>query len=426
MPARLLADDVSTGGTCPTLPNIVDPLAKLSPALLPLWRAVHLRLSSGTIVSRVRPGPLTVQQREAIADLLGLPRLPGEEPSVSIADLDNALSEALGCDIREVVTRLIGPIGDRAGERELIRTQRAELWRWCTEHPVVRAQPALLDWVESVRRGGLFGGSVEQTRHELDRVLRVLDQLPAAGEPLPAFADSVLRDTHALDDGTRCGGLVQRALATIYGIPPPADASERRALWEQAGIADDDLSSTVLVAGLVTAGDDIVSRVLQVCREAGHAAVVTLQQLGDSPTPRVAPDRVWIVENPSLLAMALHRFGKRCPPLVCTAGWPSSAGILLLRRLHEAGSLLLYHGDFDGEGVRIAANVMARTGARPWRMSSADYVAAVADGPPVGRVTAAPWDAELAAHLSSVGVTVAEERVASTLIDELTDHATAG
>ncbi len=43
-------------------------------ALAPLWRSVHHRLSSGKQVSRVRIGPLTPEQREAVADLLGMSR----------------------------------------------------------------------------------------------------------------------------------------------------------------------------------------------------------------------------------------------------------------------------------------------------------------------------------------------------------------
>ncbi len=39
------------------------------------------------------------------------------------------------------------------------------------------------------------------------------------------------------------------------------------------------------------------------------------------------------VEVTSVMTMALRRFGARCPPLVCTAGWPTGAGILLLSML---------------------------------------------------------------------------------------------
>ncbi|MFD5436667.1 DUF2399 domain-containing protein [Kitasatospora sp. NPDC127067] len=47
-------------------------------------------------------------------------------------------------------------------------------------------------------------------------------------------------------------------------------------------------------------------------------------------------------------------FGRHCPPLVCISGWPNTAVIHLLRRLSDDGASLRHHGDFDGEGIRIA------------------------------------------------------------------------
>ncbi|MGA6165296.1 TIGR02679 family protein [Amycolatopsis magusensis] len=377
------------------------------PELTPLWHAVHTRLSSGLPVSRVRVGPLDADQQAAIADLLGLDKLPGPHADISLPRLQQAVQEATGQDLRTVVTDLRGPIADRAAERRKAADERAELRTWLATHPVVEAQPALADWAATIRAD----------RQELEKALEVLARLPAAGVPLPVFAENVLGETHALDDGRRLTGLVQKALTAIYDLPQPQNAQDRRALRERAGIADDELSSTVLATGFRTTGQDVANRILRVCADAGQAAVLTLQQLRKSEIE--PPQDVWIFENPSVLALALDRFGDRCPPMVCTSGWPSSAGILLLRQL--AGANLHYHGDFDGEGLRIAANVIARTGARPWRMTSEDYLAAAAigDGPPVGRVTDVPWDAALAGHLRSVGTTVSEERVAPVLLTEL-------
>jgi uncharacterized protein (TIGR02679 family) len=391
----------------------------LSPALAPIWRALHLRMSSGQPVSRVRVGPLDAAGRAALADLLGLDRLPGEYATVSVSRLDAVLRTALDVGVADVVERLVGPPADRAGDRRRAAVERAELWEWLERHPVVAAAPSLVAWAAGVRRGGLVGGTVAETRRELERALAVLAALPAPGLPLPVFAERVLGDPHGLDDPGRCPGLVLRALAARAGLPPPADSDVRRALWERAGVAPDELSSTVLAAGFRLPGHDVVARVLRASAEAGQAAVLTLAQLraaGDRP--QVPPD-VWAFENPAVLALALDRFGARCPPLVCISGWPSAAGVLLLRRLTDGGATVRYHGDLDGDGLRIAANVLSRTGARPWRMTSADYLAAAAAGPPVGRVTPVPWDPDLAGHLTRIGAAVPEERVAAALLDEL-------
>jgi uncharacterized protein (TIGR02679 family) len=392
----------------------VDASRSFSPALEPLWRAVHKRLSSGQPVSRVSVGPLNEEQREALADLLGRDRLPPVNTTVSMSALENAVGS-----VRALVTDLFGPLGDRAADIRQDRAQKTELWDWLSTHPVVEAQPALKPWAAAVRSTGLIGGSVDTTRTELEKVLMVLRALPATGAPLPVFADSVLGDPHALDEGTRRAGLVLKALAAVFDVSAP-DATARKELWKRAGVSDDELSSTVLVAGLQPPGSDPVQTILQVCARTGDAASLTLRQLRRHPLRTALPPVVWVFENPSVLALALERFGRSCPPLVCTSGWPSAAGILLLQQLRDAGTTIYYHGDFDGEGLRIAASVVARIGAIPWHLTAADYLRdADAEGPPVGRVTPVPWDGDLGAELTRRRVTVPEERVADALLDTL-------
>ncbi len=377
-------------------------------------------MSSGRPVTRVKIGPLDPEQRSAVADFFGMARYPPEFVSLSLSAVEVVLQEATGSSVREVVERLVGPIGDRSADRARAAAERKMLWDWLADHKVVRAQPALESWVEATRRAGLIGGSVENTRVELERALNVMRELPAAGTPLPIFADKALGNPHGLDADRPVHGLVVRALASVHGRDLPTDTAALRALWDRAGLAADELSSTVLAAGPLAGPDSLAGRILSECARAGTAAVLTLQQLRTSERLDAVPDRVWIVENPSVLALALNRFGPECPPLVCTSGWPRGAAVLLLERLAAAGAKLFYHGDFDGDGLRIAAHVVARIGALPWRMSSADYLAAVGgDAPAVGRVSPVPWDSELAQHLRRTGRSVPEERVASVLLDEL-------
>ena len=398
------------------------------PELRPLWHTVHSRLSSGRPVTRVRLGPLDDAQREALADLLGLDRLPDARPCVHLARLEEAVTELCGRTVRETVIELVGPLDDRAGERRRQESERAELWAWLDGHDTVVAQPALADWTASCRVAGLVGGSPERTRSLLTDALTVLAALPAGAEPLPVFAARVLKgDSHALDDGTRLSALVLRALASLHDTVPPQSAADRRALWTRAGVADDDLSATVLVGGLRLSGDGLLARVGRVCAEAGQAASLTLAQLRAPGAFIFDADlvpAVHVVENPSILALAVRRFGPDCPPLVCTSGWPNSAAIHCLRLLADQGAILRYHGDFDGEGIRIAAYLLDKTPAHPWRMSTADYRAAVARtpyGPQPGRLTEAPWDRELTGAMTDHGTAVVEELVADVLLADLAE-----
>lgn len=390
------------------------------PELEPLWAEAHRRLSSGRPVSALQVEMPTLDQRHAVADLLGLPRRPPSPYRVRMSTLDAILVDAVGLDTRAVVSELLGPLDDEAARRAADGAAREELWGWVRAHPVVTAQPALEDWVSGLR---IVDTSPDATRTLLGRALDVLANLPAPGRPRAALAEDVLDDPHALDDDTRLATLVMRALAMIHDEDPPSTAAARHRLWERSGVSGDQLSVSVLAAGLRPAGDDLVAGILNACAAAGQAAALTLAQLRATARLDLDVDTVWAVENPTVLALAVDRFGTRCPPVVCTSGWPNGAAVTFLRLLTDARVTVLYHGDLDGEGVRIAAHLSTTTGLTPWRMSNRDYRDAARDrGPGVGRVTEAPWDPDLAPAMRERCVAVFEEQVATALLDEMTLH----
>ena len=73
-------------------------------------------------------------------------------------------------------------------------------------------------------------------------------------------------------------------------------------------------------------------------------------------------------ENPSIVAAAATTLGARCPPLLCTAGWPNTGVAAILDAAQAAGMSILVHADGDEAGAAIAARVLRRPGARPWRV----------------------------------------------------------
>jgi uncharacterized protein (TIGR02679 family) len=395
--------------------------------LKPLWAEVHRRLSAGTPVTRVTLATLTGPQREALADLLGMERRPTPGSTVHLDALEAAVAAATGHRLADVVTELIGPIGNRRQATQEETAARAALWSWLDHHPTIVGEPALGEWAGQVKRIGVLDGSVRRTRELLEQALVVLDALPLDGVPLPVFADRILGDPHGLDDNRRLSGLVLRALSCLVGHEFANDEPDRRSLWNLFGVDCDALSSTVLVVGLRAVSVGTAERILSTCADAGEGAVLTLAQLKASQARwRTGPvgllADVHIVENPSVMAAALRRYGRDCPPLICVSGWPSAAAVLLLRTLHNEGVHLHYHGDFDGPGLRIAAHVIAKAGAHPWRMSTRDYLQALHDrvtGPPVGKVPHAPWDPDLAPAMEASGVCVPEESVVDLLLADL-------
>ena len=394
------------------------------PELAPLWAELRRRFET-TVgpVSRIRLRRLQPAERTALADLLGLAYTPDPEMTVSLRELDTILHTATGgLDTRGVVEAIGGPLTNRAQDRRHRAAERAELWQWARQHQSVAAEPALLTWLDRVRAGGLVAGDTATTRNLLAQAFDVLTALPAAGEPLPVLAARLTGDSHALDDDNRLGKVVLRALAALHDEEPPTDSQGRRQLWKRSGVACDELSTTVLVAGMRPAGDGPLAIGMRGWADAAQATVVTLAQLHRHPVGHLQGP-VFVVENPSVMTVALHRFGVTCPPLVCVSGWPSTAAIMLLRSLAASGAQLRYHGDVDGEGLRIAAHVMTKTGARPWLLHAEDYQRAMPrSGPPAGRVDDTPWDPRLAAAVRAHGTALLEEVVVDSLLTDMAAH----
>jgi hypothetical protein len=106
-------------------------------------------------------------------------------------------------------------------------------------------------------------------------------------------------------------------------------------------------------------------------------------------------------------------------------GQPSTAFHKLARTAVAAGGELAYHGDFDWPGVAIAAKVIDRHGARPWRMTAGDYLSGVnaSDTSVVlrGEPVPTPWEPGLGETMRATGRAIYEEAVAGQLLTDLRD-----
>jgi uncharacterized protein (TIGR02679 family) len=388
-----------------------------SPHLAALWKEAHRRLSTGAAVTAIRLRGLNEDERHALAELLGIDGLPAADARITIAALRESLDPVT---LEAVLTELVGPVDDQSARRREAAAEREGLWDWLEAHPLLKVRPALQAWAVRLRGEPLLG-TVPETRDLIARTLAVIEALPAQRLPLPVLAQRTLGDPHALDTG-RLPALVLRAIAAETGRPDPLDAEQRRAAWEAAGVVCDELSSTVLVAGLAPEGDSFLASTLRAAKGEGEAVAVTLGQLRRSRITFASDTAaVSVVENPSVMQAALDRFGTALPPLVCVSGRLHVAARTLLRTLAVAGCDLRYHGDFDPAGISIATDVVGNFGARPWRMGNADYLEALVPGPVIDSalVPPTPWDVTLQEVMRREGFAVYEEAVIETLLEDL-------
>jgi uncharacterized protein (TIGR02679 family) len=239
------------------------------------------------------------------------------------------------------------------------------------------------------------------------------------------LAERVTGTAHGLDDGTVLARLVLRGIARSQGEEFPRDARGRRELWQSAGVATDEVSSTVLTCGLNPLGDNWRARQLRERASALAETHLTMRDLRRIEW-RLAPDTtIFVCENPRVIEAAVDAGCRR--PLVCTSGNPTTTVLALLDALAGAGAGFAYRGDFDWPGVAMANRILGRYQAATWRMSAADYeehVAVARDrGTPLqpltGQPVAARWDPELTPAMETLGVGVQEESVLELLVADL-------
>jgi uncharacterized protein (TIGR02679 family) len=268
-----------------------------------------------------------------------------------------------------------------------------------------------------LRRGG------DRLLADAVRILEHLHHLePGNPVPLPVLAEQATGDTKALLHGSPLATLVLRALATRSDqAAVPRDRAGQRALWEMHGAILDDLASQVLVLNVSCRGASPAARWLTEASRLGIPFRLTLQQQAAGDV-RPLPADIFVCENPAVLRVAASSLGAGCPPLVCTEGIPSAACRKLLGAATAQGARLRWRADFDWTGLRIVSTAVAAHGARPWRMTAADYRHALAAGestPLAGPPAASPWDPELATLMTGHGRAVMEERLIVALLADL-------
>ena len=359
-------------------------------------------------------------QRRAADRLLGRAPRSGGSLSIRLATVDEILrrSGVSPGGLAVAVVALTGAVVVHAETRN--REERA--WEEAFA-PLGILDAELARWAERIRGDGLvrrLARTPETAGPLVEAAVRALRALPASPPTSRAtFAARNLSGAHALDEGTPLATLVLSGIRCLTGYPEGSGAQWRREAWASAGLLKDDLSSTVLTLNLRGTPP------LDWMADAGEPAVLTLRSLTRRAPVGSVPmtGTVHICENPAVLSAAADTLGRACPPMVCLQGQPSAAALTLLRDLSTRGARLLYHGDFDWGGVRIAVALARSVPWRPWRYTAADYRTAVteaAEAPDLtGPPAATPWDPALAVALAERGVRVEEETVLDDLLTDL-------
>ncbi|MFO7274501.1 MAG: TIGR02679 family protein [Bacillota bacterium] len=387
-------------------------------------------------------------QREELANLLGRVSVRGGQVQVVLQELDAALVRSrFRTGLLEVLEAGYGPIVTRRQEREAAEASWAGWLKAVGDRlppaGAVRAWFKRLTAGESpsarwVRRA--YRSDPELAARTVAAVGAALADLPAdrsEHELLAVFAARLTGDPHAFDAKEPAGALLEHALRERFRPPPEGlrPGAARAFLLDQAGLGVDQVSSTVLVAHLAEAcrADGTPHPMVAAMTACSGAWAVTLGELRRWSAARAHGGQAFVVENPPVFEWLLQRLAQAPPEhratLICTGGFLSAAGLRLLDLLVADGTEIWYGGDFDRNGIVIAAGLAARYGDRfrLWRFGPEDYQAAAegAMGPPLSdadREALLAVEGPLAATARAVvrgGVAAYQERLVEVLVQDL-------
>lgn len=377
---------------------------------------------------------LSAIEYEALALLIGLTSRSTRSIRIDIAQFDAALRDAgMTSSLHEALEKLDGPIVNRAAANAELQS------RWSSVTDDQALHPALCAWLQGTTAVSLLKRVSKQTPQTAHLLLKqahaVMQRLPAQGMTRAQLAADALGNAHALDNGQSVATVVLAALQhgastdeqEQSSFEAPTDEADRarrpservRDIWVRSGVLVNELARPALFLNLPVR---TLSNALAAPGEPGYLSLRRL--LRTPPAWDVANQIIYVCENPNIVSIAADRLGAVCAPLACTDGMPAAAQRVLLKQLSDAGAKLRYHGDFDWAGIHIANNVMKFCQCSPWRFGTEDYLQAVATAPPKDRDlkgigVAASWDQMLIEVMQSHGIAIAEEALASLLINDL-------
>ena len=368
----------------------------------------------------------TPEEQREIARFLRKRLPPQSDLTIRLADFQTALSESgFACDLRALLTAYFP-------ERPQITRPEQQEQRAAAQQRFFDALASLADELpdDSAGKRWLLSGAhgsaaifrryknepLEVQEQHLGHLRVIVDALnhlpvPPPFERLSLFAQRISGDPHFFDAQTATGRLFLHALMDLARLENPTLQTEsegvltnesagqtpeynrwRLLLYYDAGLLLDTISSTVAVFHISYA-EDAAGRPDRLVENAGERILVLpLRQLLAWKKLAPASQHIYLFENPQVFEMVVDTLSsasvtgsgkerKPLPTLICTAGWPSVAALRLLSLLTESSPevVLHYSGDFDLQGLRIAAHLLARYPhhCRLWCFDPSAYLAAL-------------------------------------------------
>lgn len=339
---------------------------------------------------------LSQEEQDLISGFLGKNYLGKTKVRIPLIEMDEALKN---CPLEMGLQPFLEFFfNEKIITRQEISKTKEHNWSEFFKHLQQEARtPVTRAWLAQLLTGegsgyrtllALYQQDPRTARKEFSLCLKALDHLvtyPGQKIRLPVFAAKLTGDPHALDMENSLGRLLYYGLLH-YLEKPEIDysAAGKRALFRETGLLDDDVSSSVIVAGLGVSPEDRRFSVWAGANATGSPLVLPLRFL-EKPTCWQQKQQIYMMENPAIFSTILDTCPPAAlPPIICGSGQPSVAALTLLDQLVQADCVIHYSGDFDLKGLEIAVRLAQRyqENFQAWCYDRATYLG-VTKGTPI-------------------------------------------
>lgn len=353
----------------------------------PVYHKVFLKFrkkfeSLGRIGGTIKLEEFEEMELEPIAQFLGTTAKDLlDKNKVSLNEFDRSLQRTKfeGISLHRLLEAYFGEkIESKKAKAEALRIMENEqLERLSVVYPSMATYFAYLHgrsrdtgWIVKI----LFENEFLQS---LTYISRALSDLPVDYERLPFFSQRISGNPHTFDLATVTGKLWMHLLHFQQngGGQPPTNVEAVNDLLLSVKLLRDDITNFISFANLLGVKDGDVHPVWQAARDTKSAVNMPLRELLKIEQVRSAYTYkdIYVVENSGVFSALLDEVPDT--PLICTHGQFKLAGLRLIDLLVESGYIFHYAGDFDPEGLSMAARLLDRhpENVKLWRMDIESY-----------------------------------------------------
>lgn len=195
-----------------------------------------------------------------------------------------------------------------------------------------------------------YNTNKEELKKNILNTIMLINNLPKENTLLSIYASTITQDPHYLDLDSKTSALFFFALADISKGSFPQTREEKINLLKLFKIEIDNLSNFVITYNLMANRTSINE-----FAKNHESLILNLQNISNTKWFDALNKKVYVLENPSLLSEVIQE--KINCTVVISGGFPNLSVYWLLDKLVENNNTIYYNGDFDPEGLLIAARL---------------------------------------------------------------------